>query len=234
MSPIKTLTLYAHPAAPHPWKIILILTELELPFDVAHKTTAAVTKEQIRQMNPNERVPILQDPNTGLTLWEAGAIAEYIIEMYDQEGRLSYNTLAERWATRIWVVFNVTTQDQYYGQKAYFTLFHENKDIPSVLKHYTDEVKRVLGVLELHLRRTGQPYLVGDRVTYADLMFAPFHNVLCSVILYPEFEAEWKADFPRCYEWHQRLMRRPKVVEAFQQRAEAERIMKEENGRVIR
>ena len=89
---------------------------------MAHKTTAAVTKEQIREMNPNERVPILQDPNTGLTLWEAGAIAEYIIEMYDQEGRLSYKTLAERWATRTWVVFNVTTQDQYYGQKAYFTL----------------------------------------------------------------------------------------------------------------
>ncbi|KAK6854055.1 glutathione S-transferase [Apiospora arundinis] len=234
MSQIKKLKLYAHPAAPHPWKIILILTELELPFDVAHKTTAAVTKEQIRVMNPNERVPILEDPNTGLTLWETGAIAEYIIETYDQEAKLSFKTAAEKWEARMWVFFNVTTQDQYYGQKAYFTLFHENKDIPTVLQHYTDEVKRVLGVLELHLSRTGRAYLVGDRVTYADLMFAPFHNVLCSVIMYPEFEAEWRADFPHCYEWHQCLMQRPKVRDVFKRRAEAERIMHEENGRTIR
>lgn len=87
-----------------------------------HKTTAAVTKEQIKERNPNERVPILEDPNTGLTIWEAGAIADYIIETYDSAAELTYTTAAERWAVRTWVYFNVTTQDQYYGQKAYFTV----------------------------------------------------------------------------------------------------------------
>ena len=95
---------------------------MDLPFELAHKTTTAVTKEQIKEMNPNERVPILEDPNTGLTIWETGAIADYIIETYDREAKLTYTTAAEKWAVRTWVYFNVTTQDQYYGQKAYFTL----------------------------------------------------------------------------------------------------------------
>ena len=103
-----------------------------------------------------------------------------------------------------------------------------------MLKHYSDEVKRVLGVLDLHLRRTGQEYLVGDKATYADLMFITFNNVLCTVVLYPEFDAEWKAAFPHCYAWHQRLMAREKVKGVFQLKAEAERIMHAENGRVIR
>ena len=92
----------------------------------------------------------------------------------------------------------------------------------------------MLGVLDLHLRRTGQQYLVGDKVTYADLMFITFNNVLCTVILYPEFDAEWKTTFPHCYAWHQRLMAREKIRDVFKTKAEAERIMHEENGRVIR
>lgn len=63
-------------------------------------------------------------------------------------------------------------------------------------------------------------------------MFVPFNNVLSSVILYEGFDDEWKVQMPHCYEWHQRLMQREKVKEAFQARAKAEQAMYAANGGV--
>jgi glutathione S-transferase len=35
-------------------------------------------------------MPALHDPNTGLTIWESGAIIEYLIEKYDKEQKMSF------------------------------------------------------------------------------------------------------------------------------------------------
>lgn len=90
----------------------------------------------------------------------------------------------------------------------------------------------MLGVLDLHLRRTGQSYLVGEKCTFADLMFVPFNNVLSSVLLYEGFDEEWKSHMPHCYEWHQRLMQRERIKEAFRDKAKAEADMYAANGGV--
>lgn len=41
-------------------------------------------------------MPAIEDPNTGLTLWESGAIYQYLAEQYDTADRVSYGTLNER------------------------------------------------------------------------------------------------------------------------------------------
>jgi glutathione S-transferase len=61
-----------------------------------------------------------------------------------------------------------------------------------------DEIKRVLGVLEGCL--TDRDWLVGDKMTFADLAFIPWNNWLEMIIL---CEEEKKFDgFPMVKAWH--------------------------------
>jgi glutathione S-transferase len=48
--------------------------------------------------------------------------------------------------------------------------------LPSIISRYRNEVRRVLGVLNTALE--GKRYLVGDKVTIADLSFVPWHSII--------------------------------------------------------
>jgi len=50
--------------------------------------------------------------------------------------------------------------------------------LPSVISRYRKEVRRVLGVQVLNTALGGKKYLVGDKVTIADLAFVPWHSVI--------------------------------------------------------
>lgn len=58
----------------------------------------------------------IQDPNTNVTLWESGAILQYLIEQYDVDGKLSYNTLPEKAEQNQWLMFQMSGQGPYFGQ----------------------------------------------------------------------------------------------------------------------
>ncbi|OBT61721.1 hypothetical protein VE03_09203 [Pseudogymnoascus sp. 23342-1-I1] len=42
------------------------------------------------KINPNVRVPAIEDPNTALTLWESGAIIEHLVDAYDKKRVISF------------------------------------------------------------------------------------------------------------------------------------------------
>ncbi|EXK23359.1 hypothetical protein FOMG_19861 [Fusarium oxysporum f. sp. melonis 26406] len=46
------------------------------------------------------------DPNTNVTLFESGAIVQYLIDQYDNKHLLSYpvDNLQEKWATNSWLM----------------------------------------------------------------------------------------------------------------------------------
>lgn len=77
--------------------------------------------ESYLKLNPHGRVPVLEDPNTGIVVWESGAIAEYVVDTYDYETKLTYTTAPEKWALKTWEHFQVSVHDLYCGQQAYFT-----------------------------------------------------------------------------------------------------------------
>lgn len=66
--------------------------------------------ESFTKINPNGRLPAIEDPNTGLTLWESGAIIEYLIETYDKEHKLTFTSAPEKWHLKQYLHFQMSGQ----------------------------------------------------------------------------------------------------------------------------
>ncbi|KAI1743782.1 glutathione S-transferase [Xylaria scruposa] len=174
MSKLQPLVVYSSGPAPNPWKVAFVLEELGLPWKFEPIQMPDLKKEPYTNLNPNGRVPTLVDPNKDqMTVWESGAIVDYLIEEYDKDAKLHYTTPKEKSNARSWQYFQVSGQGPYFGQLGWFTNHHSEK-LPSAIERYTNEVKRVIGVIDGHLAKTGTDYLVGDKVSYADLMFIPY------------------------------------------------------------
>jgi len=140
---------------------------------------ADMKKASFEKINPNGRVPAIEDPNKGITLWESGAIIEYLCDTYDQSNKLSYGDKSpEKYLLHQWLYFQVSGQGPYFGQKAWFTFFHQEKGITSAIERYGNEIKRVTSVLDNHLKTQGTGWLVGDKCTYADLAFVPWDSMI--------------------------------------------------------
>ena len=128
----------------------------------------------------------IEDPNAGITLWESAAIIQYLIEQYDKDHKLSYDTLKERHLCNQWLAFQISGQGPYFGQLSWFSFLHPEK-LPSAIERYAKEMKRVLGVLDGALE--GKQWLVGDKMTFADLVGHPFSPIPQNIIQTKEFKS---------------------------------------------
>jgi glutathione S-transferase len=80
MQPIK---LYGSGQTPNPIKVAIVLAELGIPFEVTEVSIrdGAIKKEPFISLNPNGRLPAIEDPNTGVTLFEVPShfVATFIL-----------------------------------------------------------------------------------------------------------------------------------------------------------
>lgn len=219
----KPIKLYSHAGGPNPWKVAIIMNELNIPYHSELMEFENLKKEPFESINPNGRVPAIEDPNTGLTLWESGSIIQYLLETYDTTNKLSYTTGHEKWDQSNWFHFQTSGQGPYFGQRAWFKLYHPEKDLTSCLDRYGNEIRRVLSVINSHLKKSGKPYLVGDKVTYADLAFVPWHWLITLPphLMGEEFLTEWQTAYPEAWAWNQRLQERPSVAKTREERLKA-------------
>ena len=160
-------------------------------------------------------LPAIEDPNTGITLWETGAIILYLIEQYDLSHKVSYTDLKQRQLTNQYLFFEVSGQGPYFGQAGWFNVLHPEK-IQSAIDRYNNEVKRVLSVLETVLE--GKEWLVGDKLTYADLSFTTWNDRIDSLIMCAP-EDKFKG-FPNVQAWHERMVSRPSWITCMDKRAQ--------------
>ena len=112
MSSIKPIKIYSHAAGPNPWKVVIIFNELGIPYESEFPQAHV---EPYISINPNGRFPAIEDPNTGVTLWESGSVIDYIIETYDKEHKLSYGEFPQKFEQNNWKHFQVSGQGPYFG-----------------------------------------------------------------------------------------------------------------------
>lgn len=241
---MKPLTIYNAPpgTGPNPWKVILVLTELDIPYEISWIPYSDIKSEPYVSLNPNGRLPAMIDPNENVTLFESGAIIEYIISRYDTTQRLSYgdDQLEAKWLVHSWLMFQMSGQGPMFGQKMWFTHFHKEPNIKSVIERYGDETLRIVGVIDNQLKKQRQSrqvsqdqpvWLVGDKCTFADLAFVPW-DLLLLARLFPEGHS-LTADYPEFMAWHENVLGRPAVKKVVEMREECMRTMEDSAAKVL-
>ncbi|KAJ4361371.1 glutathione S- transferase, nitrogen catabolite repression regulator [Neurospora sp. IMI 360204] len=208
-SNLKPIKLYGH-TGPNPPKVYMLLTALGLPFALDMiQISEAKNPDFVKNINPNGRLPAIHDPNTDLTLWESGAILEYLTETYDKEHKLSFAPgTNDFYLARQWLYFQTTGQGPYYGQIAWFKRYHP-EPVPSAVERYVKELHRVTAVMEGHLQTqkdkygTEEPWFVGNKFSYVDIAFVPWQYTMRLMLSKDEFDEE---KYPLVHGWMERLM----------------------------
>lgn len=123
-------------------------------------------KADFLKLNPAAKVPVLVDGE--LVLTESSAIQLYLAEKFPQAGLIP-QSLADRGRMYQWIFFLVSEIEQPLWRIARNTshLYPEHEHQPLDVKIATRECKAMLAVLEKHME--GRQYLVGDRISVADM-----------------------------------------------------------------
>jgi GST-like protein len=159
---MKMLKLYYHPT-PNSTKVVVLLEELELPYEVA--TVDIMKGEQhtqdFRKVNPNAKLPAIIDDD--VTVFDSHAILLYLAEKHH---KLLPQDARSRAATLSWLEFVATGLSPFSGQAVHF-LHYAPQDLPYAKNRYVKEVERHYRVLDEHL--DGSKFLAGQDYTIADI-----------------------------------------------------------------
>ena len=83
----------------------IILSTLDIPYEAVFIDFKDIKLPPFIDLNPNGRVPAVVGPSHNITLWESGAIIQYLIETYDVSHKLRYDTFPERFLAQQWLFF---------------------------------------------------------------------------------------------------------------------------------
>ncbi|KAI0537508.1 glutathione S-transferase [Xylaria digitata] len=195
---------------PNSWKVAIILKELAIPYETKLLDYSVLHDKPFTDINPNGRS--LHDPNTNITLWESCAINEYLIDKHDAEHKLTHTTSPGKYLEKQYLYFQASGQGPYYGQAAWFNSFHP-EPVPSAKERYGNETRRIISVLDGIL--ADRKYLVGEKITYADLAFVTWDHFVDWCVAPNSWDINAYPNFKR---WHEEMMARPSVVEALEER----------------
>lgn len=187
-------------ATPNGRKISIALEELGLPYRVhaidifkGDQYTAEFTR-----LNPNQKIPVIVDRETGMTLAESGAILLYLA---DKTGRLIPSEKESYWEVIQWLMWQKAGFGPMLGQANHFIKFNPGKSEYSE-QRYGKEAERLYGVLDRQLGGGG--FIVGDEYSIADIATWPW-------TARHEFHGIDLNDFPNVLDWYLRIAARPAV-----------------------
>ncbi|KAF3212901.1 glutathione S- transferase, nitrogen catabolite repression regulator [Orbilia oligospora] len=201
---IKPITVYGHYLPfPNPPKVFILLKLLGIPYNHVMKVASddptledGIKHPNFTSINPNGRVPAIADPNNNnFHVWESGAILQYLAEIYDTDHKFSGKTVEERSLINQWIAFQISGQAPMSGQLIW------------------NEVRRIYSVFNAHLEQQkakGSDWIVGDRMTIADIAWAPWTRTM---IYMPTYDPTFYDEFPAVKAWFAKMEEIPAVKE---------------------
>lgn len=157
-------------ATPNGYKASIMLEELGAAYEVCalDLTKGEQKTESYLAINPNGRIPALVDRSAdNFAIFESGAILVYLAEKF---GMLLPTTAKGRSEVLQWLMFQVGGVGPMQGQANVFVRYFD-ENLPSVIKRYTSETRRLYEVLNMRLR--DREYICGD-YSIADIATWPW------------------------------------------------------------
>ena len=155
-------------------KISIMLEEVGLPYTahIVEKQSNGQLADNFTVINPNATVPAMVDRDTGITLFESGAILYYLAEKTRKLLPLDLHGRAE---VVKWLMFEAANMCPTMIE-LYHYLFTDSGEIPDfVLQRYKDKLARYCAIIDKQL--DGREYLCGD-YSIPDIAIYPWTTIL--------------------------------------------------------
>lgn len=202
-----TISLHAW-NTPNGRKISVALEEMNLPYIVKPVNISKGEQHQadFLRISPNNRIPAIVDSEgpdgRPISVFESGAILLYLGE---KTGRFLPANLRERVPVIEWLMWQMGGFGPMPGQVHHFRTVEPEADRRYGLKRYSDETRRLYGVLD---RRLADVEFVAGELSVADFAILGWawrherHQVSLD-------------DFPNVKRWYAALFERPGVQRGF-------------------
>lgn len=197
-------------ATPNGQKVSIALEETGLPYEwhLVNIREGDQHRPDYLQLSPNGKIPTILDPDgpggQPLVMMESGAILLYLAE---KTGQLIPRDARGRLAVQQWLFFQMAHVGPMFGQFGHFFKFaREQTQDDYAVTRYTNEAKRLLGVLDARLETS--EWLAGDDYSVADIATGPWVNGLT---FYGGEEVLELASFNHVLRWQAAFNARPAV-----------------------
>lgn len=154
---------------PNGHKVSILLEEAGIEYRAfrLRLTKGDQRHEDFLAMNPNGRIPVIRDADTGFVLAESGAILFYLAH---KSGRFEPTDDETRFRTLQWAMFQMAHVGPMLGQLWHF--MHADPPNPAAVERFFKECDRIYNVLNRQLADT--PYLGGSEYGIADMLTYPW------------------------------------------------------------
>jgi len=192
------IELYYWPT-PNGHKISIMLEECGLEYHVKPVNIGAGEQFDLAflAISPNNRMPAIVDTETGISVFEGGAILVYLAE---KAGRLLPTELTPRMEVLQWLFWQAGGLGPMAGQLSHFVNYAPG-DHPYARARYANEYDRLLAVMEVRLR--DREFLAGE-YSIADIASFPW------VLPYHRLGHDLDK-FPNLRRWFDTIKERPAV-----------------------
>ncbi len=189
---------------PNGRKASIALEEMELPYTVHPVPLKSGWQKspEFLAINPNGRIPAIVDRDAGdFAVFESGAILLYLAE---KTGRFMPGETKARSVVIQWLMWQMGGLGPMHGQANVFNRYFPEK-IPSVIKRYQDETKRLFTVMNNRL--ADNAFLAGD-YSIADMACWPW-------VMQHDWAGVPIDDLPHLQRWLDEVGARPAVRRGF-------------------
>jgi GST-like protein len=194
---------------PNGHKVTMFLEESGMPYRInpVNIGKGEQFRPEFLAIAPNNRIPAIvdRDPADGgapLTLFESGAILQYLAE---KSGQFLPADVRGRAEVMQWLFWQMGGLGPMAGQNHHFVQYAPEK-IQYAVERYVNETNRLYGVLDRRL--AGRAFIAGDAYSIADMAAYPW-------IVPHEKQRQRLSDFPHLARWFAAVAARPATQRAY-------------------